>query len=147
VLSRFDGKKDNRMENTVRAERVTFINSQIGSENFDRKSTRESSCSPFFSLSHILHFLLRSKVLIDFSPLCLSLPLRHPLFSSLEQSVNLNVPYITKFFYFYPLRYLSKSSFIILIFYDRVSHFGHYWQWYLKFSTGTCMMHGVFLVL
>jgi hypothetical protein len=147
VLPRFDGKEDNEIKNTVRAERVIFLNPQIGGENFSRKSTRESPRSPFFSLSHLLHFLLESKMLIDFSSLCLSLPLRHPLFPSQEQSLNLDVPYITRFFYFYPLRYLSKSSFIILIFYDRVSNFGHYWQWYLKFSTGTCMMHGVFLVL
>jgi hypothetical protein len=88
VLPRFGGKEDNGMENTVKAERVTFLNLQIGGENFGRKSTHESPRSPFFSLSHLLHFLLGSKVLIDFSPLCLSLPLRHPLFPSLEQSLR-----------------------------------------------------------
>jgi hypothetical protein len=88
MLPRFGGKKNNGMKNTVRAESVIFLNPQIGGENFGRKSTRESPRSPFFSLSHLLHFLLGSKVLIDFSSICLSLPLRHPLFPSLEQSVR-----------------------------------------------------------
>jgi hypothetical protein len=82
VLSRFSRKKDNGMKNTVRAERVTFLNPQIGEENFDQKSTRESPRSPFFSLSHLLRFLLGRKVLIDFSPL------RVPLFPSLEKNVK-----------------------------------------------------------